>query len=197
MARPNHFGRYTPIEHRTMKTFRREQYARLREDIDRKRRQIGVQPNVRVGPQPISVQGVELYPRENAKLHNTNLYELLDGKDSSLIIRRGQTFYMAIRFKKTFNPVLDSVLPSMQKGNLISLPITNQSSFTREKSMWDVRTHQHEGAIITIDVQVAGTAPVGVWKMKILSYVPGNMSSDPAVYEIPQNVYILFNPWSK
>ncbi|PRD32082.1 UNVERIFIED_CONTAM: hypothetical protein NCL1_21541 [Trichonephila clavipes] len=47
MARPNHFGRYTPIEAPNDETFRREQYARLREDIDRKRRQIGVQPNVR------------------------------------------------------------------------------------------------------------------------------------------------------
>ncbi|GBO14468.1 Hemocyte protein-glutamine gamma-glutamyltransferase, partial [Araneus ventricosus] len=158
------------------------------------------------GPQPILVQGVELYPRENAKLHNTHLYELLDGKDSSLVIRRGQTFYMAVRFKKTFNPVLDSVRlhfefgppPYLtQKGNLVSLPITNQSAFTREKAMWDIRTHQHEGALVTLDIQVAGTAPVGVWKMKIYSYVPGNMSMEPVVFEIPQNVYILFNPWSK
>lgn len=85
----------------------------------------------------------------------------------------------------------------MQKGNLISLPLTNVSAFSREKALWDVRTHQHEGAVITIDVQIAGSAPVGVWKMKILSYVTGNLSADPEVYEIPQNVYILFNPWSK
>ncbi|XP_055925322.1 hemocyte protein-glutamine gamma-glutamyltransferase-like [Argiope bruennichi] len=206
MSRPNLIGRFTPIDAPNEETYRREQYDRLREDIERTRRQVAPQPGLRVGPQPILVQGVELYPRENAKLHNTHLYELLDGKDSSLIIRRGQTFYMAVRFKKTFNPVLDSVRLHfefgpppylMQKGNLVSLPITNQSAFTREKAMWDIRTHQHEGALITLDIQVAGTAPVGVWKMKIYSYVPGNMSIEPAVFEIPQNVYILFNPWSK
>lgn len=85
----------------------------------------------------------------------------------------------------------------MQKGNLVSLPITSVSSFTRERQLWDIRTHQHQDAVVTIDVQIAGTAAVGVWKMKIVSYVTGDMSVPPEIFEIPQNVYVLFNPWSK
>lgn len=207
MSRPNPVGRYNAAaDHSGEEAFRREEYARLREDLERRRRAVGPAPNLRVGPRPIQVQGVELYARENAKLHNTNLYELLDSKDSALILRRGQTFYMAIRFKKTFSPNLDTVRlhfefgpppHMMQKGNLISLPITSVSSFTRDRQMWDVRTHQHQDAVVTIDVQIAGAAAVGVWKMKILSYVTGDMSAQPEIFEIPQNAYVLFNPWSK
>ncbi|GIY70282.1 hypothetical protein CEXT_438341 [Caerostris extrusa] len=48
-SRPSHIGLYTPIEAPNEAAFKREQYARLREDIERKRRQIGIQPPFKGG----------------------------------------------------------------------------------------------------------------------------------------------------
>ncbi|GBN14654.1 hypothetical protein AVEN_67137-1 [Araneus ventricosus] len=47
MARPNLIGRFTPVEVPNEDAFRREQYARLREDIERSRRQVVPQPSLR------------------------------------------------------------------------------------------------------------------------------------------------------
>lgn len=200
-------GRFAPgLSDVDEASYRRDEYARLREDLESRRRATGTQPTLRLGPRPIEVQAVEIYARENAKVHNTHPYELLETRDPPLIVRRGQTFYMAVRFKRAFNVQQDRVNLQLEfgppphminKGTLVNLTVSGNSSFTRERQLWDIRVHQHEGAVLTVDVQIAGSAAVGVWKMKVVSFLRTDAHAPPEVYEIPQNTYILFNPWSR
>ncbi|XP_076348254.1 hemocyte protein-glutamine gamma-glutamyltransferase-like [Tachypleus tridentatus] len=63
--------------------------------------------NVLGGPSSLQVECVELYTRDNAREHNTFMYDLVDGTKPVLILRRGQPFSIAIRFKRNYNPQQD------------------------------------------------------------------------------------------
>lgn len=44
------------------------------------------------------VTSVHLYPMENAKLHHTDKFEVIHRDDPTVILRRGQSFHLVIRF---------------------------------------------------------------------------------------------------
>lgn len=60
-------------------------------------------------PQPIEVQVVEFYCKDNAKAHHTENYDILEGKDPSPVFRRGEYFFVAFRFNRVFNVQTDKV----------------------------------------------------------------------------------------
>ena len=47
--------------------------------------------------------GVELFQRDNAKEHRTYKYDILDKSNPSLVIRRGDPFYMAIQLRNPYD----------------------------------------------------------------------------------------------
>ncbi|XP_076321355.1 hemocyte protein-glutamine gamma-glutamyltransferase-like isoform X4 [Tachypleus tridentatus] len=55
------------------------------------------------------VKNVSPYKLDNAKEHYTSSYEMLRGHKPVLIVRRGYPFYIAVLFKRAFNPQQDFV----------------------------------------------------------------------------------------
>ncbi|XP_015904318.1 hemocyte protein-glutamine gamma-glutamyltransferase [Parasteatoda tepidariorum] len=177
---------------------------RFRRDALRRRREFRSIDEVDRGlPLPNEVDLIEFYCKENAKVHHTENYDLLDGKDVSPIYRRGETFYFAIRFKRPVNLMTDKITlqfsfgPKQQigKGTLIILPVPNNKVFTRDSAHWDACISRQERAILTLQVQIPYTAGVGLWRMKIKSQVAGNEKS--VFHECKESIYVLFNPWCK
>lgn len=78
---------------------------------------------------------VEFYPRENAKEHHTDMFELVsDSPGSTPVLRRGQNFFFAIRFDRAFEQARDFVRvnfvfgpkPSVTKGTRVILPLSHR-----------------------------------------------------------------------
>nr|Q05187.1 RecName: Full=Hemocyte protein-glutamine gamma-glutamyltransferase; AltName: Full=Hemocyte transglutaminase; Short=TGase [Tachypleus tridentatus]BAA02134.1 transglutaminase [Tachypleus tridentatus] len=159
------------------------------------------------GPSSLQVESVELYTRDNAREHNTFMYDLVDGTKPVLILRRGQPFSIAIRFKRNYNPQQDRLKleigfgqqPLITKGTLIMLPVSGSDTFTKDKTQWDVRLRQHDGAVITLEIQIPAAVAVGVWKMKIVSQLTSEEQPNVSAvtHECKNKTYILFNPWCK
>lgn len=177
---------------------------RMRRDATRRRRYFGDRDEVdRSLPQPIEVDAVEYYCKDNAKSHHTENYDLLDGKDTSPVLRRGEPFYMALRFNKPFNLDTDRVKIELifgpkkllLKGTLVFLPITSAKKFNKDNSNWDICVSRHERTILTVQIQIPFNAGIGLWRMKIHSQVAGSERSK--THDCKENIYVLFNPWCK
>lgn len=56
-----------------------------------------------------NVELVYFYPRENAKQHKTDKFEIVYDEDPIPVLRRGQKFTVAIRFKNPYDSDRDQV----------------------------------------------------------------------------------------
>ncbi|XP_013781493.1 hemocyte protein-glutamine gamma-glutamyltransferase isoform X3 [Limulus polyphemus] len=187
--------------------YMRDLLEKMREEYERRRLERLGLDRLDGGPSAIEVDTVEFYPRDNAREHNTFMYDLVEGVKPALILRRGQPFYLAIRFKRNYNPQQDRLKleigfgpqPLITKGTLVMLPVSGSDSFTKDKAQWDVRLHHHDGAVITLQIQIPATVAVGVWKMKVITQLisRGQPNLSPVTHECKDNLYVLFNPWCK
>lgn len=66
----------------------------------------------------IEIASCEFYIKDNAKAHHTENYDLLEEKDPSPILRRGQPFQMAIRFSRPFNMDSNSITVELTLGKV-------------------------------------------------------------------------------
>lgn len=58
----------------------------------------------------LKVELVHLYPLENAKQHHTDKFEVVHNKPATPVVRRGQAFFAALRFKeRVYNDFTDVV----------------------------------------------------------------------------------------
>lgn len=55
------------------------------------------------------IHSVEVFPRENAKAHRTSQYEIVDNTNPSVVIRRGDPFYLALQLKKPYDSQRDKI----------------------------------------------------------------------------------------
>lgn len=200
------YGRRRPVVIYTTEDdvdYMNEILERMRRDALRRRLLRDIDEVDRSLPQPIEIDACEFYCKDNSKSHHTENYDLLDGKDPSPVFRRGEPFFMAIRFKRPFNMDTDIVKVELTfgpkkpngKGTLVILPVTNVKHFTRDSSQWDICVSRQERTILTIQIQIPHTAGVGLWRMKIQSKVAG--SALTKVHDCKENIYVLFNSWCK
>jgi hypothetical protein len=131
--------------------------------------------NTPAGPAPNEVVSVELFPRDNAKAHHTNNYEIVDNANPALVVRRGDPFYLAIRLNGAYDQNRDKIRlefmfgarPQIGKGTLIYLPISNNKDFTKDSSKWDARTQHIDGQTLTVHVHIPSNVAVGVWRLRV------------------------------
>lgn len=77
----------------------------------------------------LKIDTVEMYPRDNAKEHRTERYELLRDSNPSTVLRRGQAFFMALRLKdRALDPRRDILRISFIFGRLGSTCLFDCSS---------------------------------------------------------------------
>ena len=60
-------------------------------------------------PFPNEIINVELFVQENAKAHHTNPYEIVDGANPPLVIRRADVFVIGVKFRRPYDARRDKV----------------------------------------------------------------------------------------
>lgn len=178
---------------------------RLRRDYERRRREDTNSLSGTRVKRAIEVDRLEMYVKDNARHHHTDEYDLADGQDPTPVLRRGQPFFAAIRFQRPYDPETDVVkldfsigsAPQLGKGTFVSLPVPVQrGEFSRAPAQWDLRVTHHDRAVITVQIHVPASVPVGSWNVAVL----GHVKNDPEAkskYTYDKNIYIIFNPWCR
>ena len=85
----------------------------------------------------------------------------------------------------------------MAKGTKVVLPFRlTQREFTRAPHKWDIRLHQQDSFVITLQVNIPPNALVGLWRCVIetTSTTPGARVEE---FKCRDDVYILFNPFCR
>ncbi|XP_066948168.1 hemocyte protein-glutamine gamma-glutamyltransferase-like isoform X1 [Macrobrachium rosenbergii] len=155
----------------------------------------------------LRVERIHWYIKDNARTHNTIKFDFIhDKKDPKPVLRRGQTFYLAIRFLNDFDVAKHRVVlnfkfgpkAAVQKGTLAVVPVQNEK-FTRTKDDWDCRIDPGtRGKDLVVQVYIPASTMVGIWRLDVRSGLQDTTQS-PAmnVFQDETDCYILFNPWCK
>ncbi|KAI2649459.1 Protein-glutamine gamma-glutamyltransferase K [Labeo rohita] len=144
----------------------------------------------------LKVQSVNLLKSkggQNRREHHTDAFF-----SDNLIIRRGQTFYMAIEFSRPFNPKSDKLalqlmlepIFSRNIGINISVPLVN----SLEDGVWQMKIVEQKDNQIHVAVNTLATASIGRYKVTVESFSPKGKLQFPCT---PDDIYMLFNPWCK
>ncbi|KAG6439855.1 hypothetical protein O3G_MSEX001145, partial [Manduca sexta] len=95
----------------------------------------------------MKVELTEFYSRDNSKDHHTEQYDLVnDNILPNPVLRRGQNFFFAVRFDRTYDKQQDMIRivfcfgpkPSITKGTRVVLPVnwnTQQGVFQHSRDM--------------------------------------------------------------
>lgn len=123
------------------RNYARSMMSRFSNTFDKRRRQdVNVPsrpstPTQRYGEaggtsqRPLTVELTEFYPRDNAKEHHTDMYELVsDAHTPTPVLRRGQNFFFAIRFDRSFEQQRDLVRVNFAFGE-IYLILNNSNKY--------------------------------------------------------------------
>ncbi|XP_076069414.1 hemocyte protein-glutamine gamma-glutamyltransferase-like isoform X2 [Oratosquilla oratoria] len=180
----------------------------LRSDYSRRFNDRVATEEEEANPSTVGVNKIERthwYIKDNARTHNTIKFDLVHDKDPKPILRRGQPFYLAIRFRdRDYDSTKDRVIlnfkfgpkPSVTKGTAVVLPIENEK-FTRTKDDWDVRVDPgSRGKDLVLQVYAPAGALVGIWRLDIRCALKEERTR-PALFKDDTDMYMLFNPWCK
>lgn len=86
--------------------------SRMADHNERRRRQenFEMQPQSYYSQQPLKVELTEFYARDNSKDHHTELYEVVNDSVMPMpVYRRGQNFFFAVRFDRTWDKQQDII----------------------------------------------------------------------------------------
>lgn len=67
---------------------------------------------------PNEINSIELFVHENARNHHTIDYEIVDGINPPLVIRRSDVFVLGLKFRKPYDPRRDKVRLEFMFGEL-------------------------------------------------------------------------------
>lgn len=157
--------------------------------------------------EPIKVDCVEFYARENAKESRTLEYDLVSASEvPTAIFRRGCNVYFAVRFDRNYEPKQDAVRiqfcfgekPNVLKGTKIVLPIQpKHTQLPKDEDMkWNLALNRKEGNTLTLHVHIPPNAQVGIWSLCIQTNIK-EKKENKCNYQCQEDIYILFNPWCK
>lgn len=178
---------------------------RMRREHERRRREEAERAAASRVSQAIEVDTVEVYAKDNSKQHHTEMFDILETKEPPLVLRRGQHFFMAIRFKRAYDPSTDEVYldfaigptPELSKGTFVSLRVpAEKGEFRRAPAGWDVRITHHDRAVLSLQVFVPAGVSVGNWNLAILGRTKKS-PEEKTKYRHERDIYVLFNPWCR
>ncbi|XDV46822.1 hypothetical protein PO909_016654 [Leuciscus waleckii] len=142
--------------------------------------------------QGLSVLDVDMRAAENKRAHNTISY-----KNTNLIVRRNQEFFITIRFDQPFNNQRDNVQmefrignsPDENKGTYIVLPIGKEKPDAR----WRSRAVDIQGNYVTVGVTSDASCIIGRFQTFIV--VVSDFGKQRTERNTATDFYVLFNPW--
>ncbi|XP_075229333.1 hemocyte protein-glutamine gamma-glutamyltransferase-like isoform X2 [Lycorma delicatula] len=157
----------------------------------------------------LEVETLHMYPLENAQRHHTDLYELVHRNKPTPVLRRGQSFFIVFKFKdRSYNDKVDVVRLIFNYGTRpvtkfglpvseIGVAVLNSNEVNEDIHDWNVHIKGRDPDAITLEVRSPVTAPVGVWRLTVETSVITFNNAAKQIYEYPEFIYILFNPWLK
>lgn len=152
---------------------------------------------------PLVVETVYLHEKENARLHHTQDYDLVEADSPTPVLRRGQPFKMSIRFDRPFDIATDNVRISVSfgknanelRGTKAVRTISNENNDKDYSEDWSVRLISTQAENVTVELSSPSDSPVGVWKLEIDTVLKRN--GERKTYRLDKDIYLLFNPWVK
>lgn len=148
---------------------------------------------------PLVVDVVHFYPRENAQPHNTVKFEAVnDENPTTAIVRRGQPFNGVVRFTRPFDENEDIVQLVFTLGDKPQMD-TQGSVFMRrdaipEKHSWYAKIVDVQEDTVSFEVSTPVSLPVGCWALRVVTRLKSSQARE--IYDYDQDLYILFNPWN-
>lgn len=154
--------------------------------------------------EPLVVEGVYMYEKENAEAHHTFNFEMIHEEPAIPVLRRGQPFNVALRFNREYMDETDIVRllfsfgpnPNVLRGTRGVNTITNREAYLTDLEAWGVRLIGVYGVDLSIEVRSPIDSPVGVWQLNIETNTLGRRQA-PYTYNYDKDIYLLFNPWLK
>lgn len=154
--------------------------------------------------EPLVVEEVYFYPKENAKTHHTFNYELVHLDPPTAVLRRGETFSVALRFNRQYVDETDIVRllfnfgpnPNIIRGTRGVNTITSRDSYLTDLEAWGVRMMSVNEEFLTVEVRSPIDSPVGIWQLNVETTILHSKQS-PNTYNYDKDIYLLFNPWMK
>ncbi|XP_049876588.1 hemocyte protein-glutamine gamma-glutamyltransferase-like [Pectinophora gossypiella] len=149
--------------------------------------------------EPLHVDVVYFYPKENAKLHKTQKYEVVNDENPTVtVLRRGQPFNGVVRFTRPYDEENDVVQLVFTLGDKPQME-TQGSMFLRkdavhDKNSWSAKLTNVQGETLSFEVSTPVTTPVGCWSLRVVTRL--KKSTEREIYDFDQDIYILFNPWN-
>ena len=147
----------------------------------------------------LSISTVYLYPKENAKRHHADRFEITQFHQPVPVIRRGQSFNAAVRFtEREFILGRDNLRVMFSlgdkahtlKGTKGMIFVSEDANLELDDSKWGGKIVRNEDRTVTLELMTPCSIPIGDWHMEVvLNY------HDVVSYEA--DVWILFNPWNK
>ncbi|KAK4880422.1 hypothetical protein RN001_008568 [Aquatica leii] len=155
--------------------------------------------------EPINVTSITFYPREDAKRHRTDEYDLISiAETPTAIYRRGLNFKFDVNFDRPFNEQLDVVRISFSfgpnanvtKGTRVVLPMLHLQKEIPKMNRWNLAFKGKTNNTVHLQVHVPALAQVGIWFCSIQTNISGcrDKRSD---FKFDDEIYIIFNPWSR
>ncbi|KYN29601.1 Hemocyte protein-glutamine gamma-glutamyltransferase [Trachymyrmex cornetzi] len=154
--------------------------------------------------EPLEIEAVHLYEKENAETHRTFNFEMVHQDPAIPVLRRGQTFHMALRFNREYVDETDIVRllfsfgpnPNVLRGTRGVNTITNREAYLTDLEAWGVRMVGAHGVDLSVEVRSPIDSPVGVWQLNVETTTLGRRKA-PNTYSYDKDIYLLFNPWLK
>ncbi|CAH1183736.1 unnamed protein product [Phaedon cochleariae] len=153
--------------------------------------------------EPISVTSTELYCKDNAKRHHTEEYDLVKAETPTCILRRGDSFFLALKFDRNFDVEKDVIRvsfgfgekPSVVLGTKAVRPVLPKlKHFPKSAQIWGVMLSQNNRSSVVLNIRIPPHVQVGIWNFQIITSLSGQRGQRKD-YKIPEDIYILFNPW--
>ncbi|XP_043468472.1 hemocyte protein-glutamine gamma-glutamyltransferase-like [Leptopilina heterotoma] len=153
--------------------------------------------------EPLVVETIYMYEAENARTHHTDNFELVHFDPPSAVLRRGQTFNIALRFNRDYIDETDIVRllfsfgpnPSVMRGTR-GIGTVNSDNHLKNIEAWGVRMLGANGTDISVEVRSPVDSPVGIWQLNVETTIVGR-GKPVNTHPHDADIYLLFNPWIK
>lgn len=163
---------------------------------------------------PLKIKGVDFKVKANAEKHHTDEYDIVEGsiavdgenKPPQLVVRRGHSFEIALKFDRDYNKRYDVVSvvleigpkPRESKRTLVYLDFDGLN----QRDGWASEIKEIDGNFVSLTIKPAPDCIIGIWDVEVHSSLKKESSSTNDKKEInrylhKQPIYILFNPWCK
>lgn len=156
--------------------------------------------------EPLIIEGVYMFEKENAIQHHTHTFELVQHMDNNptAVLRRGQTFNMALRLNRDYIDETDIVRllfsfgpnPNVLRGTK-GINTINGDAYMTDLEAWGVRLLGSSGPDLSIEVRSPIDSPVGVWQLNVETTTVNSRQQAPRNFSYDKDIYLLFNPWHR